>query len=254
MYWGCTAVINKNMMVFQNYAGIEKDVPVPCGVTCPTSYDADLAMNIKAKEVSDEEEEGDPLAVTSPRIKDEPKAEEVSDEEEEGGPLAVTSQRIKTEPKAEEVSDAEEEGVPLAITSPRIKTEPKAEEVSDAEEEDDPLAITFPEPKAEEVSDAEEEDDPVAITFPRMKAEPEVSCMSLSHSSLLAAISRALPEMSLDNCSLLNVACGVPLQLSSNLYATEPLMLRVWLNMVSLLHQCCYQCDVYKHISSRLTS
>jgi hypothetical protein len=58
--------------------------------------------------------------------------------------------------------------------------------VSDAEEEEDPLAITFrrikPDTKAEEVSDAEEEEDPLGIT-----AEPEVCCMSLCHSSLLAA-------------------------------------------------------------------
>jgi hypothetical protein len=67
--------MNKDMMVFQNYASIERDVPVPCGVTCPTSHDADLVMNIKAEEVSGAEEEGVPPAITSPRIKPEPKSE-----------------------------------------------------------------------------------------------------------------------------------------------------------------------------------
>jgi hypothetical protein len=113
------------MMVFQNYACIEEVVLGPYGETYATSHDADLAMNIKAEEVSGTEEEGDPLAITSPKIKAEPKSEEVSDAEEEDDPLAMTSPRIMAEPKAEEVSDAEEEEDPLAITSARITAEPE---------------------------------------------------------------------------------------------------------------------------------
>jgi hypothetical protein len=245
-------MINKDMTVFQNYAGIEKILPGPCGETFMTSHDAKLAMNIKAEEMSDAEELEDPLAITSPRTKTDPKAEEVSVAEEVEDLLAVISPRIKAEHNAEEDLDAEEEDDPLEITSLRIKAEPKAEKVSDAEEEGDFLTVTFPrikaEPKAEDVSNAEEEDDPLAITSPGITAEPEVSFLSLYHSSLLAAIRRALPEMSLDNCNLLNVACRITLPFSFNLFTAELLMLWTWLNMAFLLHLYHYGCHVYKHV------
>jgi hypothetical protein len=48
----------------------------PYGETSPASHDADQAINIKAEEGSDAEEEADPLQITIQEIKGEP--EEVS--------------------------------------------------------------------------------------------------------------------------------------------------------------------------------
>jgi hypothetical protein len=65
-------MINKDVMVLQNYTNLEKVVLSPCGETYPVSDDADQAMNIKAEEVSDIDEEEDPVPVTFPKIKAEP--------------------------------------------------------------------------------------------------------------------------------------------------------------------------------------
>jgi hypothetical protein len=72
MYWGCTAVIDKDMMDLQNYTNVEKDVPGPFGEAYVTFLDGNEATNIK-DEVSDaEEEEEEPMAVTFVEIKTEP--------------------------------------------------------------------------------------------------------------------------------------------------------------------------------------
>jgi hypothetical protein len=90
--------------------------------------------------------------------------------------------------------------------------------------------------KLKEGSDVEVEDDPVPISFPEIKAEPELSCMCTvrqitqmcrsagclsdfhlclctwnNFTVLLTGFLRPFPEISLGNCSLLNVACDVPL-------------------------------------------
>jgi hypothetical protein len=65
-------MINKDMMVLQNYTDLGNAVPGPCAETCTTSHDATQAMNIKSEEVSDADEEGDPLQITLPKIKAEP--------------------------------------------------------------------------------------------------------------------------------------------------------------------------------------
>ncbi|XP_023721751.1 uncharacterized protein LOC111872270 [Cryptotermes secundus] len=44
----------------------------PCGETYPASHDANQPMNIKAEEVTDSEEEVDPLKITVQEIKAEP--------------------------------------------------------------------------------------------------------------------------------------------------------------------------------------
>jgi hypothetical protein len=64
-------MINKDIMVLQNYTNVEKAVLSPCGETYPTSDDASQAKNIKAEEASDTEEEEDPLPMTFTEIKTE---------------------------------------------------------------------------------------------------------------------------------------------------------------------------------------
>jgi hypothetical protein len=71
MYWSCTAVIDKDMMDLQNCTSVEKDVLGPYGEAYPSSHDANQAMNIKA-EVSDAEEEEEPVPITFVEIKTEP--------------------------------------------------------------------------------------------------------------------------------------------------------------------------------------
>jgi hypothetical protein len=44
----------------------------PYGETCPTSHDANQAVNVKVKEGSDVEVEDDPVPITFPEIKVEP--------------------------------------------------------------------------------------------------------------------------------------------------------------------------------------
>jgi hypothetical protein len=75
MYWGCTAMIDKAVMVLQNCTNLEKFVPGACGEAYQAYHDANQAMNIKAEEVSDAEEE------------------------EEVGPVPITCQEIKAEPE-----------------------------------------------------------------------------------------------------------------------------------------------------------
>jgi hypothetical protein len=62
-------LVDKDVMVLQNYTNVEKVVPGPCGETCSTSYDSDQAMNIKAEEVSEVKVEEDPEPITFPKIK-----------------------------------------------------------------------------------------------------------------------------------------------------------------------------------------
>jgi hypothetical protein len=59
-------------MVLQNYTNSENVSVSPCGATYPASYDASQAMNIKAEEVSDTQEEAIPVTITVQEIKAEP--------------------------------------------------------------------------------------------------------------------------------------------------------------------------------------
>jgi hypothetical protein len=60
---------DKNVMVLQNYANSENVLAGPYGERYPACHDANQAMNIKAEEVIDAEEEEDPLPITLQEIK-----------------------------------------------------------------------------------------------------------------------------------------------------------------------------------------
>jgi hypothetical protein len=61
-------MINKDMMVLQNYTDLGNAVPGPCGGTYTASHDATQAMNIKSEEVSDEDEKEDAVQMSFPKI------------------------------------------------------------------------------------------------------------------------------------------------------------------------------------------
>jgi hypothetical protein len=65
-------VVDKNVMVLQNYTNVEKVVPGPCDEMYLTSDSADQAMNIKAEEASEVKVEEGPQPITFPKIKAEP--------------------------------------------------------------------------------------------------------------------------------------------------------------------------------------
>jgi hypothetical protein len=65
-------MIDKGMMVLQNYSNSENVVVGPYGETYPACYDGNQAMNIKGEEDSDAEVEVDPVPITVPEIKSEP--------------------------------------------------------------------------------------------------------------------------------------------------------------------------------------
>ncbi|PNF24986.1 hypothetical protein B7P43_G08358 [Cryptotermes secundus] len=106
-----------------NCTNSEKVLVGPCGEIYPASHDANQAMNIKAEEVSDAQEEVDPVQITVQEDRTSPENVLV-------GPYAETyptphdaNQAISIKAKA--VSHAEEEEVPVPITFPEIKAEPE---------------------------------------------------------------------------------------------------------------------------------
>jgi hypothetical protein len=60
---------DKGVMVLQSYTNSENVLAGPYGETYPACHDANQAMNIKAEEIIDAEEEEDPLPVTLQVIK-----------------------------------------------------------------------------------------------------------------------------------------------------------------------------------------
>jgi hypothetical protein len=60
------------MMPLQNCTNSEKVIVGPYGETYTASHDADQTMNVKAEEVSDAEEEPDPVQITVQEVKAEP--------------------------------------------------------------------------------------------------------------------------------------------------------------------------------------
>jgi hypothetical protein len=62
-------MVDKDMMVLQKYANLEKGVRGRCGETYPTCDGADQVMDMKAEEVTDREEEQVPTTATFPTIK-----------------------------------------------------------------------------------------------------------------------------------------------------------------------------------------
>jgi hypothetical protein len=59
----------KIRMVLQNYTHSENILVGPHGETSPACHDGNQAMNIKAEEVSDAEEEADLVPITFPEVK-----------------------------------------------------------------------------------------------------------------------------------------------------------------------------------------
>jgi hypothetical protein len=59
-------------MVLQTYTNVKKEVWGPFGETFLEFCDTAQAMNIKADEISDVDEEEDPVPITFPKIKAEP--------------------------------------------------------------------------------------------------------------------------------------------------------------------------------------
>jgi hypothetical protein len=59
-----------SLVVLQDCMDLEKAALGSCSETCPaSSHDADQAMDMKVEQVSDVEEEGDPVQITFPGIK-----------------------------------------------------------------------------------------------------------------------------------------------------------------------------------------
>jgi hypothetical protein len=71
-------MIDKDIMVLQTYRNVKKEVQGPFGETYGTAGDAKEAKNIKAEEVSDVDEEVDPLQITIEEIKAEPEVSYMS--------------------------------------------------------------------------------------------------------------------------------------------------------------------------------
>ncbi|XP_033609214.1 uncharacterized protein LOC111869194 isoform X3 [Cryptotermes secundus] len=105
----------------------EKVLVGPHGEAYAASHDADQAMNIKAEEASDAQEEAYSVQITIQEIKAEP--ENCTNLEK-----ALVGPYDEINPAPHDASQAM-----------NVKTEA----VSDAEEEEDPVPITFPEIKAE---------------------------------------------------------------------------------------------------------
>ncbi|XP_023712240.1 uncharacterized protein LOC111867015 [Cryptotermes secundus] len=110
----------------------------PYGETYPASHDASQAMNIKAEDVSDLQEEADPVRITFQEIKAEPE----NCRNLENASVGPYGERCPTphdanqamNVKAEAASDADEEEDPVPLTFPEIKAEPEAFGVADAAE------------------------------------------------------------------------------------------------------------------------
>jgi hypothetical protein len=62
-------MIDKDIMVLQNYTNLEKEILGPCDEMYPTSDDANQIKNVKAEEFPDTKEEEDPGPMAFPKIK-----------------------------------------------------------------------------------------------------------------------------------------------------------------------------------------
>jgi hypothetical protein len=63
---------DKDLMVLQSFINSENILVGPYGEAYPACHDGDQAVNIKAEEVSDTEEEVDPVQITIQEMKAEP--------------------------------------------------------------------------------------------------------------------------------------------------------------------------------------
>jgi hypothetical protein len=60
------------MLSLQNYTNSENTLVGPCAEAYPASHDANQAMGIKSEEVSDAQEDVDPVGITIQEINSEP--------------------------------------------------------------------------------------------------------------------------------------------------------------------------------------
>ncbi|MDR1657275.1 MAG: hypothetical protein LBT47_06940 [Deltaproteobacteria bacterium] len=67
----------KDIMALQDSTNSETVLVGPCGAIYPASHDANQAVNIKVEEVSDAQEEVDPVGITIQEIKAEPEVSSV---------------------------------------------------------------------------------------------------------------------------------------------------------------------------------
>jgi hypothetical protein len=65
-------IIDDGTVLLQNCMDFQKDMQGSCSESCPTSCDANQIVSIKVEDVSDIEEEEDPLALRYSGIKTEP--------------------------------------------------------------------------------------------------------------------------------------------------------------------------------------
>jgi hypothetical protein len=72
MYSGVQPWLIKDMIALQNYTKSESVLVGPYGEIYPASHDANQDVNIKAEEVSDTQEEANPVGITNQEIKVEP--------------------------------------------------------------------------------------------------------------------------------------------------------------------------------------
>jgi hypothetical protein len=66
-----TMMINKGIVLLQNCMDLQKDMQGSCSETCPVSHDANQITSIKVENVSDTEEEEDPVPLKYSGIKSE---------------------------------------------------------------------------------------------------------------------------------------------------------------------------------------
>ncbi|XP_033606438.1 uncharacterized protein LOC111862093 isoform X2 [Cryptotermes secundus] len=174
---------DKNM-ILQNYTNSEEVVLGPYVQMYPASHGSNQALNIKAEEDSDLQEEVDPVPITDQEIK--VKCENYTNSED-----AVLGPYVQMYPESHgsnqvlnikvEVSDPQEEVDPVPITVQEIKV--KCENYTNSEDVVlGPYVQMYPEShgsnqvlniKVEEDSDPQEEVDPVPITFQETKVKCE---------------------------------------------------------------------------------
>jgi hypothetical protein len=64
-------MIDKGVVLLQNYMDLRKDIHGSCSETSPLSHDANQIISVKIEDVSDIEEEKDPVPFIYSRIKTE---------------------------------------------------------------------------------------------------------------------------------------------------------------------------------------
>ncbi|PNF42935.1 hypothetical protein B7P43_G11836 [Cryptotermes secundus] len=190
-----------------NCRDLQKDTQGSCGETCPASCDTNQIMSIKVEDVSDTEEEEDPVPLKVSRIKSEHELQNCMTLQDmqgscsESSPASHDADQI-ARIKVEDVSDIEEEEEdPMSLKYSGIKTEhvncmDLEKDVSFSSREACPVysydANNFVSIKVEEVSGIDEEqEDPLLLTSPQRRASkrerPRVMAVNAEHAEVLKA-------------------------------------------------------------------